>query len=321
MIKNPPIIKKVVEEMGGTFEKLIPERGYFYINIKGRRIFVSRKFKISSNLISGSELTKFKDLTYRILEREGLPTPKTVCFYKRTVDRDGIKSKLEQLSFPIVIKDAKGSNSKGVFTDIRDVDEASKIIIEQLDNFDSLLAQEMVYGKEYRVLILKNRVIGALEMIPPRIFGDGRSTIKELIEKKQSKTQRRTPLDQALSETLASQHESLDSIPEKDKEVRIKNNSCLAEGGETRDVTDSIHPEIRDICVKATRSMGKYLSGIDIMCDDASEGITEQNFSIIEINGKPDLYIHYDPTHGKTRNVIKDIINFILELDEHPEKT
>jgi energy-coupling factor transporter ATP-binding protein EcfA2 len=34
----------------------------------------------------------------------------------------------------------------------------------------------------------------------------------------------------------------------------------------------------------------------------------------LEINGKPDLYIHYNPTHGQSRNVIKDIIQFILKL-------
>ncbi|MFH1559469.1 MAG: hypothetical protein ABIC19_03015, partial [Patescibacteria group bacterium] len=118
MIKNPPIIKKVVMEMGGTIQKVIPERGYLYIKLRGEKIFVSRKFKISSNLISGGEITRFKDLTSIILKEDGLPTPRTVCFYRKNLSKEHIEKKLKTLHFPIVIKDAKGSNSKGVFINI-----------------------------------------------------------------------------------------------------------------------------------------------------------------------------------------------------------
>jgi cyanophycin synthetase len=314
MIKNPPIIKKVVEEMGGTIRKVIPERGYFYINISGEKIFVSRKFKISSNLISGGEITRFKDLTYIILKEAGLPTPKTVCIYRKNLSANHIDGKLGTLNLPLVIKDTKGSQSKGVFTNIKSLPEAKEIIKEQIKKFPSLVAQEMIFGKEFRILVLKNNVIGALELIPPRVFGDGKNTIKSLIDIKQKKLTQKTALNDSLVEILKEQGFSLESIPEKGKEVYIKKGSCLAEGGETRDVTDIVNEDIKNICIKATRTVGKYLSGIDIMCDDISKNISGQNFNIIEINGKPDLYIHYNPTHGKTRNVIKEIINFILEL-------
>jgi len=314
MIKNPPIIKKVVEEMGGTIQRVIRERGYFYINIHGEKIFVSRKFKISSNFISGGEVTRYKDLTYILLKEEGLPTPKTVCIYRKTLSINNIDKKLRTLSFPIVIKDAKGSNSKGVFTNIKSLPEAKKIIDKQINCFSSLVAQEMIFGREFRILVLKSRVIGALELIPPRIFGDGKNTIESLIIEKQKKFTQKTAFDNSLLEILKEQGFALKSIPEKGKEIYIKKNSCLAEGGETRDVTDIVNENIKNVCVKATKVVGKYLSGIDIMCDDISKDIAEQNFNIIEINGKPDLYIHYNPTHGQTRNVIREIINFILEL-------
>ncbi|OGI29416.1 MAG: hypothetical protein A2288_03800 [Candidatus Moranbacteria bacterium RIFOXYA12_FULL_44_15] len=319
MIKNPPIIKKVVQEMGGTIEKVIPERGYFYIKIEGKKIFVSRKFKIASNFISGSEVTKFKDLTYFLLKDENLPTPKTVCIYRKTLLKGQLNAKLGELKFPIVVKDAKGSNSKGVFTNIKNSNEAKEIITEQIEIFPSLIAQEMIFGKEFRILVLKNRVLGALELIPPRVFGDGERNIETLIAEKQKKTAQKTAFDSSFHEILREQGFTLKSIPEKGKEIYIKKNSCLAEGGETRDVTEIVSEDIKKVCVKATRILGKYLSGIDIMCDDISKNTIGQNFNIIEINGKPDLYIHYNPTHGQTRNVIKEIINFILELQKENE--
>jgi cyanophycin synthetase len=316
MIKNPPIIKRVVKEMGGTIEKVIPERGYFYINIRGKKIFVSRKFKIANSLITGGEITKFKDLSYMLLKEHGLPTPKTICFYKSTFNKNNPEKKLRTLHFPIILKDAKGSNSKGIFPDLKDVPSALAVLRKELRNYRGLVAQEMVSGKEFRILILKDRVIGALELIPPRIFGNGKDTIDKLIKEKQKKTQKKTPLDASLTTILREQGVTLKSLPEKGKEVYLRKNSSLAEGGETRDVTDLVHDDIRKVCAKTARITEKHLAGIDVMCDDVSKGLSDQNFNILEINGKPDLYIHYNPTHGKTQNVIKEIINFILKLKQ-----
>jgi len=314
MIKNPPIIKKVVEEMGGTIEKIVPERGYFCININGEKIFVTRKFQIASDFFSGSSLTAFKDLTYVALKENSIPTPKSICLYRKNLVSDALETQLSSLHYPLVIKDAKGSNSRGVFTNIQTLEAAKEIILREIKKFSSLIVQEMVFGKEYRVLILKSRAIGVLEMIPPRIFGDGKSTVRELIEKKQFGKCDGTKIDQSLYEILEEQGAAIDVVLEKDQEIFIKKNSCLAEGGETRDVTSLINPNIERLCAKAAKAMGKYLVGIDVICEDISRDPSEQSFSVLEINGKPDLYIHYKPTHGETRNVIRDIIEFILAL-------
>ncbi len=314
MIKNPPIIKKVVLEMGGTIKKIIPERGCFLIEYKEEKIFFSRKFQIASDFLSGRLLTAHKDLTLIALNKYNLPTPKSACFYKKSLTPQKIKHGLAQLNYPIVIKDSDGSNSRGVFVDIKNISEAKKIIMKEIDKYPCLIAQEMVYGKEFRVLILENKAIGVLEMIPPRVFGNGKDTVQELIEKKQLKLSQKTALDDSLKKILKNQNLKLNSIPKKDQLVYIKKNSCLAEGGETMDLTEKIHPEIEKICTKASRAVGKNLAGIDIICDDITKHPDEQKINILEINGKPDLYIHYNPTHGKTRNVIKEIIEFIVRL-------
>lgn len=314
MIKNPPIIKQIVQEMGGTIEKIISERGCFYIKLKGEKIFVSRKFGISIDFFTGKSPTAYKDITYHILRENKIPTPKTVCFYKKNFDKKDFKKKLSLLKYPIVIKDANGSNSKGVFVNIETINEAAGIVEKKLNEFPYLIAQEMVFGKEYRVLILNNKAIGVLEMIPPRIFGDGENTVRELIERKQSKTRKRTEFNKELDIILANQGVELNSIPEKGKEIFIKKNSCLAEGGETSDSTELINSKIQLLCANAAKVTGKCLAGIDIICDDISRDPNEQGFTILEINGKPDLYIHYNPTHGKTKNVVKDIIEYIIKL-------
>lgn len=314
MIKNPPIIKKIVLAMGGTIEEFIPERGCFYIKVLGKRIFIERKISINRRSFSSVRMSKCKDITHKLLKEYSLPTPETECFYKKTyTQKDAIKS-LQKLTYPIIIKDAQGSNSKGIFPFIHTPEEALQILENQLPNYRSMIAQQMVFGREFRLLVLDTKIIGALEMITPYVVGDGVSTIEKLIIKKQLKTEKQTAIDTKLKQILAEKNLRLNSVLPKGKEVFFKRNSCLAEGGEVRDVTDLVNEDIEKICVQASEIVGRSLVGIDVMCEDVSIDPKKQSFHIIEINGKPDLYIHYNPKQGKTRNVIEEIIRFMVKI-------
>ncbi len=314
MKKNPLIIKNAVLKMGGTIEEFIPERGCFYINVFGKRILLERKISITRQSFVSGQLTRCKDITNELLRINHLPTPETRCFYKKTHITAESEKKLASLNYPIILKDAQGSNSRGIFPLIGNVSDALIVLEEELPHYRSMIAQEMVFGKEYRVLILDEKVIGALEMIPPYAVGDGVSTIRNIIQEKQHSTERRTEYDEKLEQILHEQNFTLESVMMKNEIAYIKKSSCLAEGGETRDVTMLIHPEIEKICVAASKVVGKYLVGIDVMCEDISKNPNEQDFNIIEINGKPDLYIHYSPTHGETRNVVEDIVKFMVKV-------
>lgn len=312
MKKNATIIKEAVINMGGTIEEFMPERGCFYISLRGKRILIERKISIGRQSFVSRELTRCKDITSKLLETHGLPSPKTKCFYNKNFKREKAEQELGSLKYPIILKDAMGSNSQGIFPLIRNSMAALEIIERELPRYRSMVAQEMVFGKEYRILVLDEKVIGALEMIPPYIRGDGVSILRDLIQEKQRLTRKRTAFDKKLDQILAEQHVTLDSVLADNQIVYIKKSSCLAEGGEMRDITKTVHPSIEKTCVLASKVVGKYLVGIDVMCEDISQDSFQQNFNIIEINGKPDLYIHYNPTYGKTRDVVKDIVEFMV---------
>jgi len=314
MKKNPLIIKNAILAMGGTIEEFVPERGCFYIKVLGKRILLERKISITRQSFVSGQLTRCKDITHKLLVAHDLPSPPTECFYKKSYDAKQAELQLKSLKYPIILKDAQGSNSRGVFPLIGNLRDAMSLLEEELPHYRSMIAQEMVFGKEYRVLVLDEKVIGALEMIPPYAVGDGVSTIRKIIQKKQNSTEKRTDFDEKLEQILKEQNFTLESVMTKNEIAYIKKSSCLAEGGETRDVTDLVHPNIEKICVAASKVVGKHLVGVDVMCDDISQDPVQQSFHIIEINGKPDLYIHYNPTHGLTRNVVEDIVRFMVTL-------
>lgn len=313
MKKNPLIIKNAVLKMGGSIEEFIPERGCFYINIFGKRILLERKISITRQSFVSGQLTRCKDITHKLLQVNGLPSPETECFYKKSYDKKQAEERLGALKYPIILKDSQGSQSKGVFPFIGNVQDAMIVLEEKMPHYRSMVAQEMVFGREYRILVLDEKVIGALEIIPAFATGDGVSTIRKIIEKEQDMTQWSAEFEDKLVKILKEQNFTLENVMLKNEIAYIRKISTLGDGWETRDVTDDVHSSIEEICVKASKVVGKYLVGIDVMCEDVSRNVDNQSFHIIEINGKPDLYIHYNPTHGKTRNVVEDIVIFMAK--------
>jgi len=312
------MIEKVVADMGGIIEEFIPERDAFFINVLGKRMLFKRDIAITRQSFISAKLTTCKEITYKMLIGSGLPTPKTEAFYKKSFDKTHAIKKLNKLKYPVILKNAAGCSSRGIFPGVAEASEALRILKRELSRYSSMIAQEMVFGTEYKLLVLGEKVIGALEMIHPHIIGDGTSTIAKMIKWKQCTTDQRTKFDKKLAKTLKSQNVSLRSVLPKGKIIKFKRHSCLAEGGETRDVTDIIHKDVKDICVAASKAVGKYLVGIDVICKDISKKPTKKNFNILEVNGKSDWFIHYTPTHGKARNVLKDIIKFLAKVSVSP---
>lgn len=313
MQKNRTIMKNIIENMGGKIIDLIPERGYFYLQFKNKTILIDKNISLTRQSFITTDLTRFKDITSKLLIANNLPTPNMECFYKKTYNKKTALKKLKKLHYPIIIKNSSGSNSIGIFPDINNPDEAIKILNKYIPKYSDMVAQEMVFGKEYRILVLNNKIIGALEMIHPHIIGDGISNVRELIQTLQLTTKKKTNFNKQLKLFLKKQSVSLTTIISKGKKIYFKSNSCLAEGGKTKDVTLIVNKEIENICVNASKVVGRYLVGIDVICQDITRKPTKKTFNILEINSRPDLYIHYNPTYGKSQNVVKKIINFIIK--------
>lgn len=308
--KNAKYIIKIAKKMGAKVKILSYERNTFEIIYKNRSFILTEKIRITRNSIGNSALTIHKDLTHKLLRKYHLSTPKTFLIGKN----DDPEKLLNRLTPPYVVKESSASASINVFTDIARKKEAIKIIKSLLKKVNFIVAQSMAYGKEYRVTILGDKVIGVLQLIPPYIVGNGKNKIKDLIAKKSKKTPQPIKVDFDLIKTIKKEGFSLKDVLPKNKKVCLRTHSLLAEGGEMRDKTDDIHPKIKNICIKASKIVNLNLAGFDILCNNISKDPDKQNFTILEINGRPDLYIHYIPNYGKSRDVIKKILNFIVKL-------
>ncbi|MDP2837728.1 MAG: hypothetical protein Q8O53_00425 [Candidatus Moranbacteria bacterium] len=310
MTKNFKLLLKEAQELQLAVNNIYPEKEVVEISDGKQTIIVKEVFSLALNPASASSaLAKNKEITYRFWEREGIPFPRSRYFRKSATFSATVDDL--QLQFPVVFKKSNGKKSIGIHTNVGSFDELAAIV----KNSDgSFIVQEMVFGKEYRLLVYKDRLLGALELVPPQIIGNGVDTIATLIERKNIDLQKKIIINGKVIQTLEKNNLSLNTIPAQQSCVLLQENSCLAEGGSSIDCTEIVHKDMLALALKSARATNMKLAGIDIICEDIALDPRQQKVSFLETNSFPSLSIHYDPTVGKPRRVIRDILADIFTL-------
>lgn len=309
MTKNFKFLLEEARELGLTTDVIYPEKEVVEISDNSRKIIVKEVFSFVENPFSSSAvLARNKEITYRLWKREGVPFPQSRYFKNKSSFPESAVDL--SLNFPVVFKKSNGKKSIGVHTNIGSFEELEKIA----GNSDgSFIVQEMAFGKEYRLLIYKGRLLAALEMVPPKITGNGSDTIDTLIKKQHPDLAKKIIINEKVIRTLEKNSFSLQSIPEDGACVQLQENSCLAEGGSSVDCTELVHESMIELAKKSARAINMRLAGIDLICEDISLDPGKQKVSFLETNSFPSLSIHYEPTIGKPRRVIRDILKDVFD--------
>lgn len=185
-----------------------------------------------------------------------------------------------------------------------------------------VLVEEFITGKEYRFLVVDGIVRAVLHRVSANVTGDGKSTISELVDRKNTDPRRgrgyHRPLEQlgkGEEETrfLRTQGTSFSSVPECGEVVYLRKNSNISTGGDSIDFTDMMHPGYKDIAAASTAAVGARICGVDMMVSDYGSEPGGSNYGIIELNFNPALHIHDFPHEGKNRMVETYVLD-ALEL-------
>lgn len=177
---------------------------------------------------------------------------------------------------------------------------------------NSVLIEEFVSGKEYRIFVIGDEVVGILHRVPANVSGNGVDTIRELILEKNKSPLRgkgyKTPLEKiniGVEEEmfLKTQGMSFDTVPVDGQVVYLRENSNISTGGDSIDCTDDVPDSYKKIAVAAAKAMNVEITGLDMMIDSLEEEATAHNHSIIELNFNPAIHIHCHPFVGKNRKL------------------
>ncbi len=275
-------------------------------------------YSVSSSKDSKIAQTIQKDkwASNTLIERMGLPIPKW-----QVVDNvTNLEEVWSQYQKPVVIKPVGLVGGSGVVTGVKTIEDAkdafkfaqkacSKHIGKEWQH--KIMIQEQIKGEDYRLLVIDGKLEIATKRIPAFIVGDGKHTIKELIDITNTDPRRDVTspthtlkpiiIDEALHSCLKEQKLTLTYIPKKEEKINVRKVASMSQGGITEDFTEKVGPEIKAIVESIAASIHAFTLGVDILCQDISKPLTKDNGGIIEINIMPEAYLNVYPVIGKTR--------------------
>ena len=186
----------------------------------------------------------------------------------------------------------------------------------------SVLVEEVMPGTEYRFFVIDGEVQAIMLRVPANVIGDGIRTVKELVEEKNSDplrgTNHRAPLELIqLGELeqlmLKEQGLTIESVPQANQIVYLRENSNISTGGDSIDMTDEFSEAYKKIAVSAVEALGAKISGIDLIIPDKEIDPTtdKKAYGIIEANFNPAMHMHVYPFAGKGRRLTMNVLKLL----------
>lgn len=83
--------------------------------------------------------------------------------------------------------------------------------------------------------------------------------------------------------------------------------------GQPCDVTDCVDPDVQVLAVKAARSLGLAVAGIDLVTPDITRPPHRARATLVEATGRPPLDPHHAPTTGASRDVAGAILDSLFD--------
>ena len=260
------------------------------------------------------DMAKNKQLAKDLLRENNIPVPAGGLVYRE----DAALVMAEQIGYPVVVKPYDSNQGKGVTANVYNETLLIKAFQLAQDYSDGVMVEKYIRGRDYRVLVIGDKVAAVAERRPPCVIGDGVSTIAELVEQENMRPERgegherrltKIVMDAVAREFLARTEMELEDIPKPGELVYLRGNGNLSTGGSARECTREIHPRNQELAIKAARVIGLDVAGIDIVTDNIARRLIPAHGAVIEVNAAPGLRMHLNPSEGKPCNVASDILD------------
>lgn len=282
------IIVNEARRRGIQVEVTDAEGGFFKLTHGGRSIHCRESLSQLTDAVAMSRCDD-KAVTRRVLRAEQLEVPDQMV----ATDRVSCEAFLSSHG-SVVVKPARGEQGRGISVDIRDPESLHKAIEAAKAYCDVVLLEQFCAGEDLRIIVTDYRVVAAAVRKPARITGDGKKTVRDLIEtysrRRASATggESRVPMDAETERCVRAAGWEMDSVLPDGNTIMVRKTANLHTGGTIHDVTDRLHPRLVDAAVRAARAISIPLVGLDFLV----ERVDGPQYVIIEANERPGLANH-----------------------------
>ena len=298
-----------------------------YIDINGRLALVQKNSNSSFfgaspiklwpfNSAISMSITNDKDLTCRILEKENLYVPKTLtgCYdvsrYSHLsnppVTIYDLIDKIE-LNFPIVVKpnDSKAGEGISIIHEQSSINEAIKLA-SLISNV--ILIQEYISGRDYRVYSYKGAPLLLIERSTTTFFGDGKTTVSELIKSKQKN---QTFSQKTFQISFNSFLKKIGNIIfDKGRPIEVFPISNFAQGAKALNIIEEFPQEWGELCHSIHKVMKLDFFAVDCRIKNSAN----TDIYVIEVNSNPGIEMIYDVSTEKGDKMLDFLITEALNI-------
>ena len=186
---------------GRACSKALKKRGYKVVELDAKGNFVEKLKKIKPTIVFNALHGKYgedgfvqsileylkipythsgvyasstamdKELSRIIFKKNNIKVPKYFLLDKKNENKINNNFKKNKINFPVVIKPISEGSSLGVFI-CKNNKQLKQNYRKLLKDYDKIIVEKYIPGKEIQVAIMGNKALGAIELIPKRSFYD-----------------------------------------------------------------------------------------------------------------------------------------------------
>ncbi len=286
-----PYARIIVDEArrrGIHVELLDAEGGFFRLTYGGRSVRCREALSEFTSAVAMS-ICDDKRATRRVVEAAGVRVP---------AQMSGGTAE-ERTAFlaehgTVVVKPARGEQGRGVSVGLTDPEAVEAAVARAGEVCDEVLVEACFAGQDLRLLVIDFRVVAAAIRRPASVVGDGKATVRALIETQSRRRaaatdgESRIPFDAETERCVAAAGLGLDDVPAAGVTIPVRTTANLHTGGTIHDVTGEIHPELAAAAVAAAQAIDIPVTGIDLMVKSPST----PDYVFVEANERPGLANH-----------------------------
>ena len=283
------IIIREARRRGIHAEIIDAEGGFFRLSYGGRSVQCRESLSELTSAIAMS-MCDDKAVTRRIVARAGVLVPEQM---QVSEDPEAVAEFLERNKM-VVVKPARGEQGRGVAVGLSRLEDVMAAIDQARRISDEVLVEQYFEGQDLRLVVINYKVVAAAIRRPAAVIGDGRRTVRALIEAQSRRRaaatggESRIPLDGETERTLLTVGYTFESVLPEGKELFVRKTANLHTGGTIHDVTDFVHSDLVKAGILVARAVGIPVVGVDLMVK--SPRMSEYVF--IEANERPGLANH-----------------------------
>ena len=265
----------------------------------------------------GVEIADDKQRTKDLLGKAGVPVPQG----EEATEAEEAVEVASRIGYPVTIKPLVGNHGRGITTGIRDEEELRRAFPLAKAVYQRVVVERHLVGCDFRILVINHRFVAAARRDPAHVIGDGRRTVRELVEVANQDPRRgegherpltRIKLDESAISMLARAGLTPDSVPPEGDVVLLRSTGNISSGGTATDVTDEVHPAVRTMAERVSRIVGLDVMGIDVVAPHLRAPLKETGGGIVEVNAAPGFRMHLEPSYGQPRNVAVPLLDMLF---------